>query len=382
MNPFFVGLIALAIVAEGANYLSDGNFLLASMQKIAQTEGGQSSQTTLSPTSADSAAQPSPPPAGQMLQSQPAAPQSIQGHPAGEKGSPFYEEEDRDEFIDPREVKQSLKEIKELQKQIRQLSKQANKIPGGAEEMAKLGQWSVELNQFQGVISNPSAGNSVVREAMRDFRDNQYWELLNKVRAKVELPRELKQINTSIKRVEKILGNKSVQNIGLNIEGAKARVNEMKQNVEMAQAHYNNGNFEEAMETMQFFHEGGHPGEMEGTIYRVKDIKNMLKRLKDETIRAEVNKLLQEVIDSFNEGNYRDARETMDEYADDLMRLIEYFLRSKSRRGPDQNSFSRIQNLKQLIIGKLQEKENGRQSQPESQPQSPQPFQVIPTPAP
>jgi len=62
---------------------------------------------------------------------------------------------------------------------------------------------------------------------------------------------------------------------------------------------------------------------------------------------------LQDVIDAFNNGDYREARETLDEYADDLMDLLDKFIRKGKR--VDSDSFSRIEQLEQLIIQKLEQ---------------------------
>ena len=110
---------------------------------------------------------------------------------------------------------------------------------------------------------------------------------------------------------------------------------------------------------------------------RIRDIKNLLKRVKDEAIRAEVDRILQEVIATFNNGEYRDARETLDEYADDLQNLINKYLITTGRgRGKGkinrEESFSRIRNLEGLIKSKLQEK-----SGPSGAPQN-----SLPQPAP
>ncbi|MEK7609115.1 MAG: hypothetical protein AAB476_01385, partial [Patescibacteria group bacterium] len=60
--------------------------------------------------------------------------------------------------------------------------------------------------------------------------------------------------------------------------------------------------------------------------------------------------------------------ETMDEYADDLQRLISQLVRTQSRRGYSrQQSSTRVQSLGNLIGRKLQEANS--QPQPNSQPQ-------------
>ncbi|MDP3710279.1 MAG: hypothetical protein Q8R29_00970 [bacterium] len=386
-SSLFAGVIALAVLLEGANFLSGGSLQLAALQRIAQAEqqttsttdhtssGTTSSAPATTDTSTTSSA-PTPATATQPATTEPTpttqtpsqttpsptnqAPQPSQPQGQGHEGQGQFSQDipDREEYFDPREIKQVLREIKDLRSQIKQLGRQAKKLSSAAEETAILSKVSGELDQFQSLISSNSQNNSILREAVQDFRDNQYWEVLNKIRAKVELPQQLKQMGTSLKRVEKVLANKSVQNIGLDIAKAQSVVAEMRQHYDAVQNLYSSGELDEAMQEMQFFHEGGHPGEIEGTIYRIRDIKNMLKKIKDTTIQAEVDGVLQEVVDKFNAGEYRDARETMDEYADDLMRLIQSFTRPSFRGGPSQESMNKIRNLENLIKSKLETEGN------------------------
>ncbi|MEK7174838.1 MAG: hypothetical protein AAB722_00670, partial [Patescibacteria group bacterium] len=65
-----------------------------------------------------------------------------------------------------------------------------------------------------------------------------------------------------------------------------------------------------------------------------------------------------------NAGEYRDARETMDEYADDLQRLISQLVQAQSRRGYNRrDSSTKVQSLGDLIAKKLQEAENNQGQQ-------------------
>lgn len=371
-----IGLLALLLGAsfamEGLNIATEGEIYLASVRKLAEASSAAVSQetTTTAPISPSSevisplpvlSPQPVPSSDHQPPQS-PSAPTEQQmypaekfGHPPGAEEKTGYQDDARD-FVDPREIQQVLREIRDLRSQIRQIANRVRKNASFSDETARLTAISAELDKAQSAISGAVSSGGSAREAMQDFRDSQYWDEINKIRAKVELPREIKQIETSVKRLERLLKVKSLQSIGLNMDAAQTRVSEMRQQITVVQAALSAGNLEEAMEAMQFFHEGGHPGEMEGTIFRIRDIKTMLKRVRDEQIRAEVDKVLQEVIDAFNAGEYRDARETLDEYADDLQRLIQRFFTLRMQQGRNrEDSFSRIRNLDALIRAKLDE---------------------------
>ena len=141
--------------------------------------------------------------------------------------------------------------------------------------------------------------------------------------------------------------------MGLNIDKAKELVIQMKQNSDKVQELYNTNNYEDAGELLKDFHDNGHPGDIESTITRVRDIKNTLKRIRDAEVKTAVEEVLQEVIDKFNSGEYRDARETLDEYSDDLMRLVNQFAKAKTiNKGA---SRTQIESLGNLIEKKLQE---------------------------
>ncbi len=262
---------------------------------------------------------------------------------------------------------------------LRQLKKIASEA-----DVSKLNEILADLDKFQNIIGNRNADVSDIRDAIQEFRDAQYWEILNAMRARLQIPQEIKQITQSLKRLERTAKTKAVQNLGFNMERVGQAIAGMKQNIEAVQNHYNNGEFEEAQEAMQEFHQGFNPGDLESTIFRVRDIKNMLKRVKDTGIRAEVEKVLQEVIDTFNNGEYRDARETLDEYADDLQNLINKYLvttgwgwgKKKINR---EESFSRIRSLEGLIKAKL-EKE-GASLPGETNSAKQQPRQPSQTPA-
>ena len=385
-----IGLLALLLGAgfalEGLNAATGGEVYLASVRQLAQAASAelQRETTVASPQSPPLPPPPesigttslpiAPPPPPQSAVEQPkppptepsSPPQPVQSSQSGLPGVQFGHEEDGDkqDFVDPREIQQVLREIRDMRSQIKQLVNQMKKQPAFAEDLAKINAVSVELEQFNTAIRSAVASGAGVREVIQDFRDNQYWDLFNAVRAKVQTPQEIKQIEMTLRRLERTIKVKSVRSIGLTIESLEAKIAEMKSQIAAARSHLNAGNIEEAQEAMQSFHEGGHPGEIEGTIYRVRDIKQMLKSVKDEQIRAEVDKVLQEVIDAFNAGEYRDARETMDEYADDLQRLIQRFFTARMLQGKNRaDSFSKIRNLDALIRAKLEEPDN-RQAQP------------------
>lgn len=383
-------LLGTALALEGLDAATGGEVYLASVRKLAEATGTELQQQTTTTSITQPAPPPPPPPTIEQPQPPPPPPPSVEPpkppppppqppipeatQKEGHKQPGIFPSEEQQEgpqdFVDPREIQQVLREIRDMRSQIKQLTSQLRKNPAFAEDLIKINALAAELEQFNSAIRSAVSSGGSVREVIQDFRDNQYWDVLNAVRTKVQLPQEIKQIENTLRRLERTIKVKSVQSLGLNIGSLEAKIAEMKNQIATVKSALASGNVEEAQEGMQSFHEGGHPGEIEGTIYRIRDIKQMLKRVKDEQIRAEVDKVLQEVIDAFNAGEYRDARETMDEYADDLQRLIQRFFTTQMLRGRNRtDSFSRIRNLDALIRAKLEEPDSRQPQQAQPIPQ-------------
>lgn len=370
--PILVFMGAAIVSTQAIDLMSGGASTAASLQKLAQNESA-TPQEEHPPLPQQQLQQPTQQFQPQPNFQQPPQPQPIpfnQGQPGPQ--NVFQEEHEPQIFVDPQEIRNVLREIRQIKSDLKRFINQLKKMAAGSEDLAKINELSAQLDSIQAVLLNSSSNDSELQDAIREFRDGEFWDEMNKIRAKVELPRELKQIASSIKRLEKLIALKTVQDIGLDIEKVRQAVGEMKQTLQTVQTHLANGELEEAMEAMQFFHEGGHPGEIEGTIHRVREIKSMLKRVKDQAVRSQADQILQEVIDAFNEGNWKDARETLDEYADDLMNLLQKLMRSQTQRGGSRNnqeSFSKMQNLEGLIKNKLQEKGDMREQKQGGEPQ-------------
>lgn len=357
------------LALEGVNKIAGGEFYLASVSHLAQ-ESAQTAAAVVEsqPSTAEqymppSAPTPPPAPAESTVTTSSSGVQTssvsspTQNQMEGQNNNGDNNRENKEnfqEFIDPKQIQDGLRNMNqfrnELRRTIRDVRRQASET-----DMVELTSVLAEVDKLYATAANSSDLNDA-NDAVREFYDNQFWDKINSVRARLQIPKEIKQISQSIKRLDKILLTKNIQNIGLDIAKAQGTLAEMKQAADKVQSLYNSGEYQDAQEEMRLFHEGGHPGEIEGVIFRIRDIKNMAKRVKDATVRAEIDGVLQEVIDTFNAGEYRDARETLDEYADDLQRLISQLVQSQSRRGYSRtNSISRVKNLEELVVKKLQE---------------------------
>lgn len=268
-----------------------------------------------------------------------------------QKQNQSQSEEESGHNVDPRQVQQSLNDINRFRTEVKNVTRQVRKQASAA-DLAELSQIQAEVDKIYSTIANGSDSGDI-EEAVQSFYESEYWDKINNVRTRVQIPQELKRFQQSFKRVDKILQTKATQDLGLNIDKARQAVASMKQITDNVQSQYASGSYDDAGEGMRDLQDNGQPGDIESTVARVRDIKSTLKRVRDTEVRAEAEGVLQEVVDKFNNGEYRDARETLDEYSDDLMNLLGQFARAKNlNRSTSKNQ---IQNLGNLIEKKLQE---------------------------
>ncbi|MDO8558995.1 MAG: hypothetical protein Q7R84_01560 [bacterium] len=272
-----------------------------------------------------------------------------------------------EEFVDPKEVQQALREIKDQKRELTRLAKQAKKLAGGE---GILGEISALLEQAAGFENSINEGINL-RDSIQEFRDAQIWEELNKIRAKVEIPRELAQWNKEIKKLSTMLKQKKYQNMGFDLTMAGSKVEETKATLSAVQEFYNNGDFESAMEEFDGLRQDFHPGEIMSVVQRMQELTNRLKAVKNAEVKERVKEAFSEVISNFNEGEYRIARELMDESWNDIMQMINQALSVGKKKGTSkQNFFQVTDKLQNQMKNKAEEKREQFQPQPQIQPQS------------
>ena len=294
-----------------------------------------------------------------------------------------------EDFVDPREVQQVLREIKDQKRELTRMAKQVKKLAGGN---SILGEISALLEQLAGFENSINEGVDL-RGAIQEFRDAQIWEELNKIRARVEIPRELAQWNKEIKRLEKMLKQKKYQNMGLDLTMAGSKVGEIKETLSRVQEFYNNSDFESAMEEFDGLRQDLHPGEIMNVVQRMQELTNRLKAVKNAEVKERVKEAFSEVISNFNEGEYRIARELMDESWNDIMQMINQALSVGKKKGASkQNIFQMTDKIQNQMKNKSEEKreqfqevrermQNQPQIQPQFQPGSGSEFKPQPMPA-
>ena len=277
------------------------------------------------------------------------------GQPAGQPNEGDGQDvEQFQEFIDPREVKNALKEIVRMTSELNRFAKQAKQLP---EALANIQTLRGKLQEFKTSISQAEKQNDVgeLRGAMQEFWDAQPWEEVNKIRVIVELPKELKLIDRELKKLEKLVTSKTFPKVGLDAVVLKENLQQLREAYNNALAAQKSGDSEEVMEAMEVFHEGGHPGEISSVIYRLRDIRRFTKTIKDKEVQEQINEILQPIIDSFNKGEFRDARELMDDTFDELTKLSNLALKIQRRRiGNRDDMVDKLQALEEKIRGKIE----------------------------
>lgn len=274
----------------------------------------------------------------------------------------FIEEEQMEmEIVDPREVQNALRDIKRMQSEIKKFAKQLKKLPNSATDVSFCENLLAKLGEHYGAISKPTENESL-REALQEFWDERYWEEVNKLRAKIELPKELNNLAKDLKKLQKLVAQKSFQKLGFDMETLKARVNETQTNLNEIQAKYAAGELEDAMEALQEFRESGHPGEIMGVLYQMKDAKQRIKSIKNKEVLELINELLNEVAQTFNEGDFREANMAMQDIMGELMKLASKYMKGKPVLSDEMRA--KFDRLESVIKGKLgEDNQNGAENE-------------------
>lgn len=265
-------------------------------------------------------------PQGQPFQNGGFTPPGLGGERPGQQGEQFnqsleseFEEPMEEERVDPQEIRDVLKQIQDIQRQIKSLLRQVQKAAANSDDLARLNAMSAELNQTKATLSgSTNAGDQ--RDAIQEFRDSNYWEEINGIRIKIELPKLIKQFEKSLQQLKKVLKAKTTQTLGFDLGRVNNVVTEMEAELAEIKNNMASGDLEEAQELMQSFHEGKNPGEIQSVILAVREIRTMVKRARNAELSAQVETFLQQIISEFNAGNYREAREAAEELRQELRR--------------------------------------------------------------
>lgn len=250
------------------------------------------------------------------------------------------EDQGPEEFVDPRQLKEALQQIKNMRRELDRFARQLKKTPNEAASQ-KIQELKSKLETHEKNIKEQQS-----HDAMRDFWDEQLWEEVNLLRAQVELPKEIANIKRELARLEKLLKLSSTKK-GLPIDLARlqANIEEIRAAVTEAGSKLAAGDGQEAMEALQTIHDGKHPGEVMGVIYRLKEVQQRLKSVRDKEIRTELESLLQPIIEAANDGDFREANQALNEIMPEMMRLIQQATKTGRKSAAYDERMSKIEDM-------------------------------------
>lgn len=258
-----------------------------------------------------------------------------------------------EDIVDPREIENALREIGRLKGEARGLLKRTTKLQN-AELKQRLTEIISQLDSFTANIKNPPA-DYTDREALMEFYDARMWEEVSKIRAYIELPQILKDIPLITRRVEKLIKLKSYQTFGLDMQGIANYLNEVKAAHTEANSLYKAGDVEGAMEQLEFLREDGHPGELEGAIRRLKEINDLIKRVRDKEIQKELKEMLAPIVEAINDGDFRTAHEILNEVHPLVMEVARKSYKAGTKSRTD--IMKRLSEFEGKANAKLEERE-------------------------
>ncbi|MEK7580538.1 MAG: hypothetical protein AAB465_02950, partial [Patescibacteria group bacterium] len=257
----------------------------------------------------------------------------------------------RNSFIDPREIKNVLKQVSDLKKQIKTLTTQAKKLTNLTDEVSKLNELSSTLDKFKQDINNPPQ-DTTQRDVLQEFYDARYWDDINSIRMKIEFPKQVKQFEKELTRLEKLLKSKTYQKIAiLDIAAITNTVAGMRTTINDAKAQFNSGEVEDAMQTLQGIYGDYGPGDINCVLNSFRDINTNLPKVKDAEIKASLQDVLDPIIEAVKDGDYRGACQGVNEIRNELFQVMQYAF--KSRTTVNVQTRQKLDNLQQLIDKKF-----------------------------
>lgn len=287
-------------------------------------------------------------------------------------GSDFFGEEEGEkrEFIDPREIKQAIREMRDMKRELKRFSSRLKKLANADAMKSEVDSVLSKITAFEESLKSAQSSGEGIREAIDEYRSAELWEDINTLRSRIELPAQISSMQKDIKKLKKLANQKTFKNLGFDMGVLNTYISETESMISKLNNLYSSGNWEELNTEMQDLFESAHPGEIMGVMHRMRDLYGKMRSVRDKEVKAALEETLSEVKESFNQGDFRAARETFDDYADDLERLIMGAMKIGRRGGMSEEDFDdNLRKVRDLIEAKLGgESENGNQNQPFNSP--------------
>lgn len=266
----------------------------------------------------------------------------------------YQDEQPKEDFVDPREIKDVLRQMNDLKREINRVRKMKGIV---AEQSAKLNELLGLVDQYSKNIKKPPVDMSQ-REVLQEFYDAQLWDELNVIRVQVEFPREKIQITKEIKRVEGLLKGKIVkkalQSFDISIDKIKADIDAMKVALQEAQNAFDAGDPDEINTALEPIREGSHPGEINCVVNSFRDMNRGLSQIKNSQIKEMIKSAIEPIIDEIEESDYRSACRDLNDMRKEFETLM---MRAGKMRGIDDPKIEKMRQQLEQLIEKLESEE-------------------------
>lgn len=216
------------------------------------------------------------------------------------------EESDQKPTVNPQEVKQVLREVNQMKSQLNGLAAKYRKLQNSGTEQSKIGELKSSLDAIKSALQG-NASEDDVFAALEEFHNGDFRDEVQKLQLKLQIPNEIKQFNKSLSQSEKIVAQKAVQSLGLNLDRAKSDLASMRSRLNEADADYRAGNFEDAMEMLRDLREGENPSVIGNAVLRIREVSRRVKSAKNSNNADQLKTALQQASDSFNNGEYQEV---------------------------------------------------------------------------
>lgn len=264
-------------------------------------------------------------------------------------------QEIREQFVPPQEVKNELANIKNGERELVRFKRQVKGAEGAA-LLEKIEGLLKSLATYRVNITNAFGSNQ--REVIEEWRNVRFWDdHINPIRAQVEIPKQLKDMDRDMKQVERTAASaqlaKGLKFFGFNGERLTASIEERKSVIGQIRKALGEGDFEEVNSLMQeHVYNGWHPGDLRHLLDMIRETYNQLRSLKDGEMKDQIFEVLDPIVSSFNEGEYRQARDGMVPFADQMRQYQFTFQRGRGG-GLNEKSMRALEKLQNLIQKKF-----------------------------
>ncbi len=231
----------------------------------------------------------------------------------------------REEFVPPQDIKNALNDMKRQTKDLERFKKLLTKVGADVKTaddlIAKIGVHKAAVGNLKG---------KDLRDELQEFWSNNYWDEINKIRVRTELPKELKDISKELKFLEKDLSSSQLKKafpfFGLDSEQAKKLLEAKKASITQIQSFLDAGDYDAAGGLLQEdVHDGWHPGDLRHFVGMVREAYERMKNVKDDQILDQILTILDPIAESFASGDVRDAKEAMIQFTDQMRKYENLF---------------------------------------------------------